>query len=119
MSILYDYPTLKTENDKSLKQIHAFTDRVSEAASPGAHLVELFPWMMHIPDRSGLIFIDHFPQIASCNIIRLAKWKREGKNYFEQQPRMFETLFDNVRHEIVGEHSENLYLNLLTRFTTV
>ena len=112
MSILYDYPTLKTENDKSLKQIHAFTDRVSEAASPGAHLVELFPWMMHIPDWSVLIFIGRFPQSASCNITRLAKWKREGKNYFEQHRRMYETLFDNVRQEIVGEHAENLYLKI-------
>jgi hypothetical protein len=75
--------------------------------------------MMHVPYRSVLIFIDHFPQSASCKIIRLAKWKREGKKYLEQHTRMFETLFDNVRYEIVGEHSENLYLNLLTRFTTV
>jgi hypothetical protein len=51
MSILYDYPTLETENDNTLKEIHAFNDHVSEAAAPGAHLVELFPWVMHIPDR--------------------------------------------------------------------
>ena len=55
MSILYDYPTLETENDNTLKEIHAFNDHVSEAAAPGAHLVELFPWMMHIPDRYVLI----------------------------------------------------------------
>jgi hypothetical protein len=35
MSILYDYPTLETENDKDLKEIHAFSDYVSEAAVPG------------------------------------------------------------------------------------
>ena len=57
MSILYDYPTLETEDDKTLKQIHAFNDLLSEAASPGAHLVELFPWMMNIPDRSVLSLI--------------------------------------------------------------
>ena len=55
MSILYDYPTLETENDKTLKEIHAFNDRESEASAPGAHLVEIFPWMVHIPDRSVLI----------------------------------------------------------------
>ncbi|KAI9442993.1 cytochrome P450 [Lactarius indigo] len=81
MSILYDYPTLKTENDKTLKEIHAFNDYVSEAAVPGAHLVELFPWMMLIPDS-------------------LAKWKREGKRYFIGYTNMFEGLFNNVRAEI-------------------
>jgi cytochrome P450 len=51
MSILYDYPTLQNEHDKTLTDIHAFIDRVSAAAAPGAHLVELFPWMMYIPER--------------------------------------------------------------------
>jgi hypothetical protein len=51
MSILYDYPTLKNEHDKTLTEIHAFIDRMSAAATPGTHLVELFPWMIHIPDR--------------------------------------------------------------------
>jgi cytochrome P450 len=51
MSILYDYPTLEDEHDKTLKEIHAFIDRTSAAAAPGAHLVELFPWMMRIPKR--------------------------------------------------------------------
>ena len=55
MSILYDYPALETEDDKDLKEIHVFNDYVSEAAAPGAHLVELFSWMMHIPDRCVLV----------------------------------------------------------------
>lgn len=59
MSILYDYPTLGTENDKTLKEIHGFNDRISEAAATGAYLVELFPWMMYIPDRCALILIVH------------------------------------------------------------
>ncbi len=52
----------------------------------------------------------------------LAKWKREGKQYFKAHTRMFETLFNNVRHEIVREHTEDLCpkcLNLLTRCTAV
>ena len=51
MSILYDYPTLENEHDKTLTEIHAFIDRLSAASAPGAHLVELFPWMIHIPMR--------------------------------------------------------------------
>ena len=55
MSILYDYPTLETVDDKTLKEIHAFNDYVSEAAVPGPHLVELSLWMKHIPDRCVLV----------------------------------------------------------------
>jgi hypothetical protein len=50
MSILYDYPTLENEHDETLTKIHAFIDRLSAATAPGAHLVELFPWMIHIPE---------------------------------------------------------------------
>jgi hypothetical protein len=51
MSILYDYPTLENEHDDTLTKIHAFIDRLSAATAPGAYLVELFPWMIHIPER--------------------------------------------------------------------
>jgi hypothetical protein len=57
MSILYDYPTLETENDKTLEEIHAYITRISEAWAPGAYLVEIFPWMIYIPDRYVLIVI--------------------------------------------------------------
>jgi hypothetical protein len=60
LSILYDYPTLETDNDKTLKGIHAFIERMSVAAAPGTYLVELMPWMMHIPERSVHIFIGCF-----------------------------------------------------------
>jgi hypothetical protein len=36
MTILYDYPTIETENDKTLEEIHAFNDRGSKATVPGA-----------------------------------------------------------------------------------
>jgi hypothetical protein len=51
MSILYNHPTLENEHDKAITEIHAFIDRMTAAAIPGSHLVELFSWMMHIPDR--------------------------------------------------------------------
>ena len=58
MSILYDYPTLENEHDKTLTGIHAFIDRISAASTPGAHLVEVFPWMIHIPERyESILFV--------------------------------------------------------------
>ena len=51
MSILYDYPTLENEDDKTLTGIRAFIDRMDAAAVPGAYLVDSFPWMINIPSR--------------------------------------------------------------------
>jgi hypothetical protein len=51
LSVLYDYPTLEDEHDKTLTEIHTFINRMSAANALGAHLVEFFPWMMHIPER--------------------------------------------------------------------
>ena len=52
MSILYDYPSILSEHDAIVEEIYTFNNRVSHAAAPGNFLVELFPWMMHIPERS-------------------------------------------------------------------
>ena len=51
MSILYDHPTLESENDKAITKINTYLEQISAAGAPGAHLVELFPWMIHIPKR--------------------------------------------------------------------
>lgn len=51
LSIIYDYPTLENEHDKNLIGIRTFVDRISVATTPGAYLVEMLPWMIHIPER--------------------------------------------------------------------
>ena len=61
-SILYDSPALENEHDKTLTGIHTFIDRLSAASAPGAHLVDVFPWMVYIPERyEPLSFIKHSP----------------------------------------------------------
>ena len=52
MSILYDYPTLISEHDTIIEQIDKYNQRIARAGRPGNFLVELFPWMMYIPERS-------------------------------------------------------------------
>ncbi|KAI9454069.1 cytochrome P450 [Lactarius psammicola] len=86
MSILYDYPTLETENDKTVKEVFAFTNRMSMAAAPGAYLVELFPWMLHIPER-------------------FARWKYEGNRDFMHFNALFGSLFNRVLSDL-SEGSE-------------
>ena len=74
--MLYDYPTLETENDKTLTEIHAFINRLSTAAVPGASLVDVFPWMMYIPERFVLIYMT-FLSLSSIMLHQIRKV--EGK----------------------------------------
>ena len=57
MSIVYDYPTLESINDPAVKSIEDFILRISRAMKPGRYLVNIFPWMMYIPERSHSLLI--------------------------------------------------------------
>jgi len=57
MSIVYDYPTLQSENDPAVKNIEDFVLRVSNAMTPGRYLVDIFPWMMYIPERFWILLM--------------------------------------------------------------
>jgi hypothetical protein len=59
MSILYDYPTLKSEHDTTINEIDNYNKRAAYAATPGNFLVEFFPWMIHIPARLYIRFLIH------------------------------------------------------------
>jgi hypothetical protein len=57
MSIVYDYPTLESMNDPGVKNIEDYTLRLSKALRPGRYLVDIFPWMMYIPERSWILLV--------------------------------------------------------------
>ncbi|KAI0041516.1 cytochrome P450 [Auriscalpium vulgare] len=86
LSITYDLPVLESEDDPRVVRINDYVGRLTRAAFPGAHWVEFFPWMKYIPSR-------------------LAKWKRDGYYWYEQDSLMFEGLLNKVRAE-VAEGSE-------------
>jgi hypothetical protein len=54
MSVIYDTPPITSELSPSVKAVNDFVARLCRAALPGAHFVEFFPWMMHIPSRCDL-----------------------------------------------------------------
>jgi hypothetical protein len=58
LSVVYDKPTIKSEQDRGVKLINDFVQRLTRAAYPGAHFVEFFPWMLYIPSRHELQYID-------------------------------------------------------------
>jgi hypothetical protein len=49
LSIVYGHPTLTSEHDHIVRVINDFCARLFRAIAMGAHLVEFFPWLRHIP----------------------------------------------------------------------
>jgi len=114
MTILYDYPTLEDEHDKALTEIHGFVDRMSAASAPGAHLVELMPWMLHIPERYTFMLFICLNRLSRLNAVtRFARWKREGLEHHRQDTAMFNRLLNTVYRDLVSEatFAERAFLN--------
>ncbi|KAJ6477499.1 cytochrome P450 [Mycena vulgaris] len=74
MSIAYGLPPLVDNDDPAIHAVRAYTDRLAKAVSPGAYLVELLPWMRHLP-------------------IWAATWKRESMRHFKEDSITFEGLY--------------------------
>jgi hypothetical protein len=51
MSVVYGHPAITSESDHIVEVVNDFASRLTRAAYPGAHLVEFFTWMRHIPSR--------------------------------------------------------------------
>ena len=51
MSVMYGCPPVVSEQDSGVRAVNEFLARLTRAALPGAHVVEFFPWMRHIPSR--------------------------------------------------------------------
>ncbi|KAH9960180.1 cytochrome P450 [Russula dissimulans] len=83
MSIVYDYPTIVSDHDQAIERIEQYTVRVSNAATPGSNLVDILPWMIHIPER-------------------FAKWKRDGQRQFNEYYAMFRGLLNRVRADLAN-----------------
>lgn len=82
MSIVYDHPPIKSEDEPYVVRINDFVERIVRAAYPGAHFVELFTWMRYLPEW-------------------MAKWKREAMKWFRHDSAFFIGLYDDVAKRVV------------------
>jgi hypothetical protein len=99
VSILYDVPTLASEQDNAVQDISRALNSSLRAAA-GTSLVEFFPWMVYVPQRSRL-----FSAILSMNLTskdRFATWKREALKQSAERTERFLRLFNRVNADIVG-----------------
>jgi hypothetical protein len=55
LSVVYGHPVVTSEQDHTVEAINDLATRLTRASYPGAHLVEFFPWMRHIPSRCALL----------------------------------------------------------------
>ena len=97
-SICYDLPTLTSEQDKAIQDISRPLNS-SLRAAVGTSLVEFFPWMIYVPQRSRL-----FSAILRMHLTiadSLAKWKREALKQSAGRTEMFLRLFNHVKVDIV------------------
>ena len=103
MSILYDYPTLEDEHDKTVTEINTFVERISAAGAIGAHLVELLPWMIYIPERYASVPYVVCSKCPSQENPRFARWKREGLEHFRQHTAIFNKCLNTTCDDIVSQ----------------
>ena len=114
MSIVYDYPTVMSEHDHVIEKIETYNDRNSHAVIMGSYLVDIFPWMKHIPARCpGFLFVVSL-RVLTENLIRFAKWKREGLETFAEDSEMFKGLLNRVKVDLVRIYLKMIYGAQLT-----
>ncbi|THU98700.1 cytochrome P450 [Dendrothele bispora CBS 962.96] len=83
MSLIYDTPMIKDEKEPSVAYIYGFVTRLTRAAFPGAHYVELFTWMKYLPSF-------------------MAPWKKDAEDWYKKDEVVFKGLFNEVRKRVTA-----------------
>ncbi|KAI0270344.1 cytochrome P450 [Russula aff. rugulosa BPL654] len=95
LSAVYGYPTLTSEQDNVVVVVNEFAERLFKAVYMGAHLVEFFPWLRHIPSS-------------------LAKWKRDAEAWYRHDSETFEGLFHPVEAKVAkGDDHQSVAATLI------
>ena len=55
LGVVYDKPSLQSNQDPAIAQVNDFIGRIVRAAYPGAHFAEFFRWM-----KASLIILEAF-----------------------------------------------------------
>ena len=94
LTAVYGWPRMSTSSEDMalVKRIHAHVEHISDAAIPGKFLVDVFPVLKYLPAW-------------------MAKWKRDGEAWFENESRMFAKFTASVRDKMVREPWRVTYAN--------
>ena len=78
LSILYGWDPITDIHEPLIEEIKENIDKLANAALPGSYLIDLFPFLIHVP-------------------YWLSKWKQEGAFYYERNTALVEGIIDEVR----------------------
>lgn len=82
LGAVYGRPPIDKTSDKMVVLINEYIAQISTALLPGKYLVDFFPPLLYLPKW-------------------LAKWKRDGDEWFHKGAVMFESFFDDVKERMV------------------
>jgi hypothetical protein len=75
---------MQSIEDPSIQWMNSFLDKLAAAVMPGAYLVEVFPFLQHLP-RS------------------LSRWRRYAEETFEVYNSRFEQMFQKIKNQVVRQ----------------
>lgn len=92
MSVLYGMPPIEEADSPYIHKANDYAARISEAAMPGAYLVEFFTWMNYLPAW-------------------MAKWKRDAINAYKKDYAFIEGLYEEAksREVIISCHCSSTH----------
>ncbi|KAF5372223.1 hypothetical protein D9758_005009 [Tetrapyrgos nigripes] len=76
-----DFPLIQSFQDPSIQRMNDFNEKISVAMIPGAHLVEILPFLQGLP-RS------------------FSKWRQDAEEFFEELNAYFERPFLNIKKQV-------------------
>ncbi|KZV67291.1 cytochrome P450 [Peniophora sp. CONT] len=83
LSCLYGEHALDSDHDPRIDFMNEYIEHVTRALAPGAHWVEMMPWMRYIPSN-------------------LAAWKRSAEHWYNKADSEFLRMFKDVQDKIVN-----------------
>lgn len=83
LTAVYGQKPIKSNDDPLVVRINDLAHRLVRASLPGAFLVDIFPAMLHLPTW-------------------LAKWKREGLEWYRKDTEMFVDFYRDTKKRLVG-----------------
>ncbi|KAK7451717.1 hypothetical protein VKT23_012396 [Stygiomarasmius scandens] len=100
LSMIYDHPPIQSLEDPSVIFMNEVVEKMGNAALPGAHLVEIFPCLRHLPRF-------------------LSKWRRDAEKTYVKFNSKYEEMFLKVKNEFLNgqEQRHSFCLNLVENQT--
>ncbi|KAF5372098.1 hypothetical protein D9758_005093 [Tetrapyrgos nigripes] len=81
LSMMYDSPLIQSLQDPSLLWMNRYVENVATTLMPGAFLVEVLPFLQHLPRL-------------------LSKWRRDAEKSFEEYNMHFGKRFQNIKKQV-------------------